>query len=97
MATPAWLTENQKQEMKDILAQGSRDIHVDHIVPIQSKFVCGLNVPWNLELVSSRENQDKKNYYWPDMWEHYDPRITGKYPQHMSRSELRQAMTDMTE
>lgn len=41
--------------------------NVDHIVPLQSDFVCGLHCEANLRVITAEENISKNNRYWPDM------------------------------
>lgn len=74
-ATPLWLDASQKAEILDIYKkarqlQDSTGIkhHVDHIVPLQGANVCGLHVPWNLQVITASENLHKSNKYKDESW-----------------------------
>ena len=67
-ATPSWLTNEHKKEITemyrsclDISKQTGIKHHVDHIVPLKGKGVCGLHVPWNLQILTATENISKNN------------------------------------
>ncbi len=67
-ATPLWLSDEQRTEI-DVLYFLCRMIsedtgvehHVDHIIPLKGKTVCGLHVPWNLRIVPKDINLKKNN------------------------------------
>lgn len=65
-ATPPWLSLRQRGNMNLIYKVArERKLHVDHIVPLRSPLVCGLHVPWNLQLMSPASNGNKSNHMWP--------------------------------
>ena len=66
--TPAWLTDDEHwmiQQAYDIADKRTQMLgvpfHVDHIVPLQGKTVSGLHVPWNLQVITAKENRMKLN------------------------------------
>jgi hypothetical protein len=66
--TPTWLTADQRAEMTAFYAEAvrlSRETgithEVDHIIPLQGENVCGLHVPWNLQILTAEANRSKGN------------------------------------
>jgi hypothetical protein len=67
-ATPHWLTEDdfwmieQAYELAQLRTKmlGIK-FHVDHILPIMGKTVCGLHVPSNLQVIPALQNYSKGN------------------------------------
>lgn len=68
LATPPWVSRDAIATIyarRDTLnaAIGEVVYHVDHIVPLQNKRVCGLHVPWNLRVMLACDNLSKKNAF----------------------------------
>lgn len=72
--TPKWLTNEQKEEIiqfyeiaKQMKETTGVAYHVDHIIPLCGKKVSGLHVPWNLQVITAKENLSKYNKYSLDL------------------------------
>ena len=68
LATPPWLTKEQRMEIELIYKDAAEltvltgvPHEVDHIKPIKGRKSCGLHVPWNLQVLTWRENNRKRN------------------------------------
>ena len=67
-ATPPWLTAEHRERIRQVYLQarhmteltGEKYV-VDHQVPLRGKSVCGLHVPWNLEIMTHSANCKKHN------------------------------------
>jgi hypothetical protein len=67
-ATPDWLTEEQQAEtlLYYTTAQAMSEalgtpFEVDHEIPLNHPNVCGLHVPWNLQILPESVNRSKSN------------------------------------
>lgn len=66
-ATPSWVKQD---ELNVFYVEAARlenklgiKYNVDHIVPLKHPLVCGLNVPWNLQILTETENKIKSNSF----------------------------------
>lgn len=69
-AAPPWLTQEHLETIENIYeAAEQKEVwssirqEVDHIIPINHPDVCGLHVPWNLQILSDRLNIFKNNKF----------------------------------
>ena len=78
LATPPWLPRSALRRIDAIVKEitqrtGKRHV-ADHIVPITHPYVCGLNVPWNLQVIPAATNARKSNNWCDDQLEMFaDP------------------------
>ena len=66
-ATPAWI---DKRTMRPLYSEANRLTkltgirhEVDHIVPLRNRNVCGLHVPWNLQVITQAMKRRKTNHH----------------------------------
>lgn len=67
-ATPAWVTKEDRQVMSSLYKQREElslitgiEHQVDHVIPLNGLSVCGLHVPWNLQVITREQNSRKSN------------------------------------
>ena len=70
-ATPAWSNPKARRAIYRLAKKMTDETgivhHVDHIVPLKSKYVSGLHCEANLQVIPATDNMRKHNCWWPDM------------------------------
>jgi len=66
--TPKWLNEDDFWMMEEAYSLAKLrtqmlgiPFHVDHVIPLQGRNVCGLHTPYNLQVIPAKENLSKSN------------------------------------
>jgi hypothetical protein len=72
-ATPPWVDREEmwRLQMRKHQATKSTGVfhNLDHIIPLCHPMVCGLNVPWNIQIITAAANAAKSNKWSPDQLE----------------------------
>jgi len=76
--TPKWLTKAHFAEVEGMyeyckifnqyISKPENKLQVDHIVPLHGKQVSGLHTPWNLQVLTCKENAVKRNNFNPSKY-----------------------------
>lgn len=73
LSAPPWVNRRQLwaiHERAVWLSEMTGVLHVlDHIVPLNHPRVCGLTVPWNIQVIPAKVNGAKGNYWCPEQME----------------------------
>lgn len=72
-ATPKWLKRSDVLAIRHLyqiaitMTKTTGEAYVvDHIIPLQHEDICGLHVPWNLRVITRKENLLKSNKIPPE-------------------------------
>lgn len=70
LSSPLWMTRSMLREQRricELVTAITGEPHVlDHLVPLSHPYVCGLTVPWNIQVIPKRINDHKSNRWAPD-------------------------------
>lgn len=81
MAAMIWI-DSIYSEARALTKQTGVQYSVDHIVPLRGENVCGLHVPWNLQVMTKSKNSAKGN-----RWDECDGVAKKSRPEGRQRSE----------
>lgn len=70
LATPDWVCRAElmalHKEAKRLTLESGTEHVLDHMIPLSHPMVCGLTVPWNLQIITRAQNAAKSNKWSPD-------------------------------
>lgn len=73
LSAPPWVDRKALEAIRERARWMSEmdqvEYQVDHIVPLNHPLVCGLTVPWNLQIIPAKCNGAKSNKWAPDQLE----------------------------
>ena len=76
LSAPPWVDRKELRALQNLARWETvmhRELHVlDHIVPLNHPRVCGLTVPWNLQVIPWRVNAAKSNRWLPEQQELFE-------------------------
>jgi hypothetical protein len=72
-AIPPWANKKSIEQVYKKAAELTKKTgikhEVDHIYPLQSKYMCGLHVETNLQILTREQNRAKSNRIWPGQFD----------------------------
>lgn len=67
ISTPPWVDRDELKLIQyNARCRGELEgveYHIGHIVPLRHPLVCGLTVPWNLEIITAKKNLADSNHW----------------------------------
>jgi hypothetical protein len=87
-AIPKWASQLEinkiYQEAVRLTETIKIEYQVDHIYPLTSKFLCGLHVETNLQILTKKENSTKGNWSWPGQLECQKGSVYAIFPKELT-------------
>jgi hypothetical protein len=76
LATPPWVDHKAMlalhlEKIRRTEETGIEHV-LDHIHPLKHSLICGLNVPWNLQIITRAQNAAKSNRFCPDQMDMFN-------------------------